>query len=48
MCEKIRILKGADRVRLRPAVIFGSDDLGGAKTTLEMILSVMTVECSTG
>ena len=45
MCEKIRILKGADRVRLRPAVIFGSD---GAKTALEMVLSVMTAECSAG
>lgn len=48
MCEKIRILKGADRVRLRPAVIFGSDDLDGAKTALEMMLSVMTAECSAG
>lgn len=48
MCEKIRILKGADRVRLRPAVIFGSDDLDGAKTALEIMLSVMTAECSAG
>lgn len=48
MCEKIRILKGADRVRLRPADIFGSDDLDGAKTALEMMLSVMTAECSAG
>ena len=29
--ESISSLKGADRVRLRPSVIFGSDDLRGAQ-----------------
>ena len=29
--DSLRSLKGADRVRLRPAVIFGSDGLEGCK-----------------
>ena len=29
--ENITSLKGADRVRKRPAVIFGSDGLGGLR-----------------
>ena len=29
--QSIFALKGADRVRLRPSVIFGSDDLKGAQ-----------------
>ena len=32
-------LKGADRVRLRPSVIFGSDDLRGAQQSFFEILS---------
>lgn len=35
----IKSLKGADRVRLRPAVIFGSDNIEGAKHTFFEIFS---------
>lgn len=37
--ESISILKGADRVRKRPAVIFGSDDLEGCKHSVFEIVS---------
>lgn len=37
--ESISALKGADRVRLRPAVIFGSDDLIGCEHSFFEILS---------
>ncbi|NLO34810.1 MAG: DNA topoisomerase [Clostridiaceae bacterium] len=37
--ESISSLKGADRVRLRPGVIFGSDDLEGCKHAFFEILS---------
>ena len=37
--ESISSLKGADRVRKRPAVIFGSDDLEGCKHAVFEILS---------
>ena len=37
--ESIIILKGADRVRKRPAVIFGSDDLEGCKHSVFEIVS---------
>lgn len=37
--EAIRSLKGADRVRLRPAVIFGSDGLEGCKHSVFEIIS---------
>lgn len=37
--ESIRSLKGEDRVRLRPSVIFGSDDLEGCKHAFFEILS---------
>ncbi|MDO5015712.1 MAG: toprim domain-containing protein [Eubacteriales bacterium] len=37
--ESISALKGADRVRLRPSVIFGSDDLNGCKHSFFEILS---------
>ncbi|MDO5734519.1 MAG: toprim domain-containing protein [Eubacteriales bacterium] len=37
--ESISSLKGADRVRLRPSVIFGSDDLNGCKHAFFEILS---------
>ena len=37
--ESIEVLKGADRVRLRPGVIFGSDGLEGCKHSVFEILS---------
>jgi len=37
--ESIRSLKGADRVRLRPSVIFGSDGLEGCQHSVFEILS---------
>ena len=37
--ESISMLKGADRVRLRPAVIFGSDNLEGCIHSFFEILS---------
>ena len=37
--ESISQLKGADRVRLRPAVIFGSDDIEGCEHAVFEILS---------
>ena len=37
--ESIVILKGADRVRLRPSVIFGSDDIEGCQHSIFEILS---------
>lgn len=37
--ESITTLKGADRVRMRPAVIFGSDDLVGCEHAVFEILS---------
>ena len=37
--DSIKSLKGADRVRLRPAVIFGSDGLDGCEHAIFEILS---------
>ena len=37
--ETIQQLKGADRVRLRPAVIFGSDGIEGCQHSVYEILS---------
>ena len=37
--ESIQSLKGADRVRLRPAVIFGSDGIDGCQHSIFEILS---------
>lgn len=37
--ESISMLKGADRVRLRPAVIFGSDGIEGCEHSIFEILS---------
>ena len=37
--ESITSLKGADRVRLRPSVIFGSDGLEGCEHSVFEILS---------
>ena len=37
--ESIRSLKGADRVRKRPAVIFGSNDIEGCEHSIFEIMS---------
>ena len=44
----ISVLKGADRVRKRPGVIFGSDDLEGCIHGFFVILSNSTDEAKTG
>lgn len=44
----IKSLKGADRVRLRPAVIFGSDNVEGAKHTFFEIFSNSIDEAKSG
>lgn len=44
----IRSLKGADRVRLRPGVIFGSDDVSGCAHALFEIVSNATDEAKAG
>ena len=46
--ESISILKGADRVRKRPAVIFGSDDLEGCKHSVFEIISNSVDEARDG
>ncbi|NLV98544.1 MAG: DNA topoisomerase [Clostridiaceae bacterium] len=46
--ESISSLKGADRVRLRPSVIFGSDDLRGAQQAFFEILSNSIDEARAG
>ena len=48
MDGKIIQLTGAQRVRMRPAVLFGSTDLEGVKTAYEMLLQVMSAECRHG
>ena len=37
--ESIQQLKGPDQVRLRPGVIFGSDDIEGCKHSVFEIIS---------
>jgi DNA gyrase subunit B len=46
--ESISSLKGADRVRLRPSVIFGSDDIEGCQHTVFEILSNAIDEAKEG
>ncbi|HIV11220.1 MAG TPA: DNA topoisomerase [Candidatus Faeciplasma avium] len=46
--EAIRSLKGADRVRKRPAVIFGSDGLDGCKHSVFEIISNSVDEAKEG
>lgn len=46
--EAIRSLKGADRVRKRPAVIFGSDGLDGCKHSVFEIISNSVDEAHQG
>ena len=46
--ESIELLEGADRVRKRPAVIFGSDGLEGCKHSVFEILSNSIDEARSG
>lgn len=46
--DSITMLKGADRVRKRPAVIFGSDDLEGCKHSVFEIVSNSIDEARNG
>ena len=46
--QSIRALKGADRVRKRPAVIFGSDGLEGCQHSFFEILSNSVDEAREG
>lgn len=48
MNTEIRILRGPDRVRKRPAVIFGSDDAQGAMTAVQMLLHILAEEAAKG
>ena len=44
MSDKIVMLRGPERVRRRPAVMFGSDDIDGAMTALKMLLYILAKE----
>ena len=46
--QSIKSLKGAERVRLRPAVIFGSDDIIGAQHSFVEILANSVDEAREG
>ena len=46
--DSIKSLKGADRVRLRPAVIFGSDGLDGCEHAIFEILSEPVMRARAG
>ena len=48
MSDSIRVLKGPERVRLRPAVIFGDDGIDGSKHAIGMMLCIMASECIDG
>ncbi len=41
---EIEMLRGPDRVRKRPAVIFGSEDLDGAMTAMKLLLNILLQE----
>lgn len=46
--EKITILRGPDRVRKRPAVVFGSADGMGAQNAVSMLLNLFAIEAQLG
>lgn len=48
MSDEIVMLRGPERVRRRPAVIFGCDDVIGAMTALKMLLFLFAEEGSKG
>lgn len=45
---KIETLKGPERVRKRPAVIFGSDGAEGAATAIKTLLNIFVTEAALG
>lgn len=46
--QKIVILKGPDRVRKRPAVIFGADDITGVESAVTSLLEIFATEAQLG
>ncbi len=48
MNHRITILRGPERVRKRPAVIFGSEDAAGVMTAFEMLLHTLAKEGMSG
>ncbi len=46
--QVIKALRGPDRVRLRPAVIFGSDDVNGIISSLKEVLDIFITEAIMG
>lgn len=48
MNSKIIPLRGPDRVRLRPAVIFGSQDMDGAQQAVASVLAIYATEAQLG
>lgn len=48
MNTKIEILRGPERVRRRPAVLFGSDDIEGVKKAVDEMLNIFVQECERG
>lgn len=46
--DRITILKGADRVRRRPAVIFSSDDIHGVEHAIRLLLELFSTEAKLG
>ncbi len=48
MKNEITLLKGPDRVRKRPAVIFDSDGLNGSIAAVKSLLDIFTAEAVRG
>ena len=46
--EMLKMLRGPDRVRKRPAVLFHADDLEGAKTVVRSLLEIYVMESQQG
>ncbi|MBQ3075443.1 MAG: hypothetical protein IJC26_05185 [Clostridia bacterium] len=44
----ITTLKGADRIRRRPAVVFGDDGRAGATAAVRMLLDIFLIEAELG
>lgn len=48
MNYSINLLKGPDRVRKRPAVVFGSDGIEGAQAAVKTLLDIFVTEAMLG